>query len=528
MDDFYKNGMPWEYRYWVPQLRKDLTENAILNIYWFSSKSFTHFYRNGLRLGVAEGSLTEKLKKLEETEFKFIPLVRLTEVSALAKLRRKDAYLQLTRGFGIPALPVAVSDKAVWWFILPTKGFRLFLESRKVELSNVVMNFWIEISEFPDDYQRKLLARCAADGVRWRRFGGHIFVPIGAIFSEITQDVIDLHQIGPVRWRDERRFVALNLFRAEVDTVLDVVDEINLSVDTIVKKGFNFLQRKVAEMMTAEVSDEDMMHRDESLIEVSALKQHEFLPKLFKLNFRSVYQIEEISMYCEHICGQVFGENERYFTAYVRMVANTLSMFHPYCMRRPKKLSQFEDGDPSVRLLILARQQLCLRIYRRHVLHAYRVDVYRQRTMPADLLAKHVGHAIRCIIDKFERLWSDESGSKVGVGVFFKESQMSVRVPMPREIFEAMMERVSNYIEAKWNRDTTVTLARTVTKSFVKWFVETFGVAGFKVLIGSAHDSTARRVVEALNIVKAKIDDSLRHFIELAEMMLMLPQTVPR
>jgi hypothetical protein len=148
--------------------------------------------------------------------------------------------------------------------------------------------------------------------------------------------------------------------------------------------------------------------------------------------------------------------------------------------------------------------------------------------MPADLLAKHVSHAIKCIIDKFERLWSDESCSKVGVGVFFKESQMSVRVPIPREIFEAIMERVSSYIEAKWNRDATVTLARTVTKSFMKWFVETFGVAGFKVLIGSAYDSTARRVVEALNIVKTKIDDSLRHFIELAEMMLMLPQTVPR
>lgn len=528
MDDFFKNGMPWQYRYWVPHLRKELTENAILNIYWFSSKSFTHFYRNGMRLGVAEGSLTENLKKLEETEFKFIPLVRLTEVSALAKLRRKDAYLELTRGFGIPAFPVAVSDKAVWWFILPTKGFKLFLQSRKVETHKVLMSFWIEISEFPDDYQRKLLARCAANGVRWCKFGGHIFVPIGAIFSEVTQDVIDLHQIGPARFRDERRFVALNLFRAEVDTVCDVVDEINLSVDTIVKKGFNFLRRKVAEMMTAEVSDEDMMHRDEALIEVGELKKHEFLPKLFKLNFRTLEWLDDISMYCEHICGQVFGENERYFTAYVRMVANTKSMLHPYSLKGPIKASPFEDGDPAVRLLLLARQQLCLRIYRRHVIHAYRVDVYRQRTMPADLLAKHVGHAIRCIVDKFERLWSDESGSKVGVGVFFKESQMSVRVPMPREAFEAMMERVKSYIETKWNRDATVTLARTVTKSFVKWFVETFGVAGFKVLIGSAYDGTVQRVIEAFNIVKRKIDDSLRHFIELAEMMLMLPQTVPR
>jgi hypothetical protein len=91
-----------------------------------------------------------------------------------------------------------------------------------------------------------------------------------------------------------------------------------------------------------------------------------------------------------------------------------------------------------------------------------------------------------------------------------------------------MMERVANYIAAKWNRDATVTLARTVTKSFVKWFVETFGVGGYKVLVGSAYDGTVKRVVEALNLVRTKIDDSLRHFIELAEMMLMLPQTVPR
>jgi hypothetical protein len=520
--------MPWQYRYWVPQLRKELSENAILNIYWFSRKSFTHFYRKGLRLGVAEGSLTEKLKKLEETEFRFVPLVRLTEVSALARLRRKDAYLLLTRGFGIPAFPVAVSDRAVWWFILPTKGFQLFLQSRKVEVTKVLTNFWIEISEFPDDYQRKLLARCAANEVRWRKFGGHIFVPLGAIFSEVTQDVVDLHQIGPSRLHDERRFVALNLFRAEVDIVLDVVDEINMSVDTIVKKGFNFMKRKVAELMTAEVSDEDMMHRDEAVIEVGELKKHELLTQLFKLNFSNLSWIEEISMYCEHICGQVFGENERYFSAYVRMVANTQSMLHPYCIREPKMISRFEDGDPSVRLLIFARQQLCSRIYRRHVIHAYRVDVYRQRTMPADLLKKHVGHAIKCIIDKFERLWSDESCSKVGVGIYFKESHMSVRVPVPRETFEAMMERVANYIETKWNKDATVTLARTVTKSFIKWFVETFGVGGFKVLVGSAYDGTVKRVVEALNIVRTKIDDSLRHFIELAEMMLMLPQTVPR
>jgi len=435
--------------------------------------------------------------------------------------------LLLTRGFGIPAFPIAVSDKAVWWFILPTKGFKLFLQSRKVEVYKVLMNFWIEISEFPDDYQRKLLARCAANGVRWRKFGGHIFVPIGAIFSEVTQNVIDLHQIGPARLRDERRFVALNLFRAEVDTVLDVVDEINMSVDTIVKKGFNFLQRRVAEMMTAEVSDEDMMHRDEALIEVSELKKHEFLPTLFKLNFKTLAWSDDIPMYCEHICGRVFGDNDRYFTAYVRMIANTKSMFHPYSLKGTIKASPFEDGDPAVRLLVLARQKLCLRIYRRHVIHAYRVDVYRQRTMPADLLAKHVSHAVRCIIEKFERLWSDESCSKVGVGIFFKESQMSVRVPIPRETFEAMMERVANYIETKWNKEATVTLARTVTKSFVKWFVETFGVAGFKVLMGSAYDGTVQRVIEAFNIVKRKIDDSLRHFIELAEMML-LPQTVPR
>jgi len=525
----------WQKEFWIEIERKFANSRRALSVYLFHAKAFTHYYKKGQSLrGATVGTLTSHIMHaLRDKKFKFVPMVDPSEVGGrLVGKNRSDVIIELARKYGVPSFPIAATDKVARWFILPTKGFNLYLQAHGLNVpsssNQLKFSVFIEISCFPEGYQRKLLARCALNGIRWRRFGGHVFVPLGAIFTEKTQKVI----IPPVTLVKR---VIINEFRLKRDEILDVAEPVGSSVDTIVKKGFRFFREAVSRLKVTKVDDSDLIGRDASEDGGEALREilnDALLVKLMSINLTGLegeefdrygtLAIDVLQMYCEHVAAAVFGGDEGYWRAYVMAVANTADDLTSYAFKKNSSdLPKFDDGDPSVRLLVAERQRLTARIYKRQKNHAYRDIRFKSKEEPAPLLRKFIEHAKNLLVNKFMRLWTDETGNKTGVTIDVAGER--VRVAILREYFDDLMERLSHILVEKFGQPVTVTLTRITAKSWVRWLIETFGIAGFKAALGNV----TGRFKKAFEWSKEREESQVPHFVAFVEQVL-LPQTVPR
>jgi len=541
--DYY----PWQPEFYIEQERQSHAERRPLTVYLVDYRSFTHYYKKGqFHRGATVGTLTSLISSaLADGKFKFVPMLDPSEIAKMVGKNRSDVIIELARKYGVPSFPIAATDKVARWLILPTKGFLLYLQAHglceylRERESGFYFALFIEISGFPERFQRKLLVRCAANGIRWRKIGNHVFVPLGSIFTDKTQmDLSFLRELIPAL-KKTCSFIVVNEFKLKSDEIYDLPEPVGGSVDTIVKKGFMFLRQEIASKAKVErVSDGDLLKKDleseDSGTFLRELFSDRFLSNLLSLHLSfletlgqdkyNTFMIDLLQMYCEHVAASVFGSDEQYGKAYALVIANTADDLTCYAFKKQFdhfKPDRFEDGDPSVRMLVAERQRLTARIYKRQKNHAYRERKFPSKQEPAPLLRKFVEHAKNLLVNKFQRLWADESGSKTGVTVDLHGE--FVRVAVSRECFDVLMERLSSFLIEKFGEPATLTFKRIITKSLIRWLIETFGMAGFKVVVGNVTE----RFRKAFELAKEKEGTYVPHFVAFVERIL-LPQTVPR